>query len=211
MNSAYLLCAMAMCVSLVLEAGAAEPPVRGRSSPAVTKMQHPAGTSASGLVMSTRAGGRVQSQESVPIDSNKGFSSNERHAAAATPLRGLVTVQRGVSGLARSNSDRLRSLLHQQARGLGVKASSRSAQSSRAATTALVPRIRGSRDASAIVPIKKSIPNDADRVPQSIRVVARGSAIGGPHVAGTGRGGRAARGRTVNNLGLDGTQVHRKF
>jgi hypothetical protein len=205
MKIARLICAVGICAPLVLQAGAAEAPVPGRSS----------------VDTSVRAEGQRRTQAARPGDSSSGVSPTRGNAAVRPPPHASATEQRAVAPLARSSADRLHSHLGQLARAPVATASSRGAGSNPArrsnlaggsnlaAASASGARLQGRLDANSAVPTRLPVPNDAVRRPPNLKLEARGPALGGPHLAGAGRIGGPAAGRAANNGLLDGTKLHR--
>jgi hypothetical protein len=187
MKIAHLLCAIGLSAPLVLEASAAESPARVGSSAEAAGMAHAAASSAPGR------------------------DPASTKAVTATPRRNSGAAPRGVAELTRSNANRLQSLHRQEARGRVAKSPSRPIGPTRGPATARTAPARQQSGVSPVVPPKLSVSNNAVRTLPNLKVAPRGSTIGGPHVAGPGRVGGPATGRTANPAAIDGTQVHRKF
>jgi hypothetical protein len=196
MKIARLVWAIWMCSPLALQAGPAEALGHGSSSAA-----------------------HAETQESARVGSGKGaVSRGGNTAAAVSPRRGAVTPQRGAGQVARSNADRLHSLLRTQARALAAKPLSRPAGSGRAAATASAiaptPAFHGAspvRPTTAVSKIAARAPPSAN--PPSAKAVTRGSLIDGLRPAGPGRLGGSAIGRVAaaNRAAVDGAQIRRRF
>jgi len=206
MKIARLLCVIWVCAPLALEAGAAGSPASGGSSAAA--MGQAAGGSAPARDTSIKAG-RAQTHESTQAGSAKAGGSKGRNAAVAVaPRRGAVTPQRAAGQLARSNADRLHSLLSAKARERRTAASN-PVPSTRGATANRIAG--GSRTSSPLA--QRTLPASKLPAPSatSVKAVAGSSRIGGPQTAGRGRLGGPAIGRTANSATINGTQLHRKF
>ena len=170
------------CTALAFTAGAAEPPERGAASAAA-------------------AGMGETGSPTTRTHSAKGGGSKRRESAAS---RGATPSDRGQ--LARSNTDRLNSLLSARARG-------------RVAKLFEPPRIgprynrqrapSEPRSASALKQHTQPIYNSSAHAATSVNPAAKGSAIGGPHAAA--HLGGPSTSRTANSATIDGTHLHRKF
>ena len=183
---AHLLCVIGLSAPLVLEASEADSPARAGSSAEAAGMTHAAASTAPRRdSASTKVAGRSQAQESIRAKSGNGLKAGSA-AAVATSRRNSGAAPRRVGP-------------------------SRPTGPTRAAASALTAPTREQRGMSPVVPPKLSVSNNAVRTLPNLKVAPRGSTIGGPHVAGPGRLGGPATGRTANPAVIDGTQVHRKF
>ena len=193
MNIAHLSCAMAL-FALVLDAAAAESPVRVGSSAEAADMAHASASS-------------VPRRD--PASTQHGLSGRSNGMAAGTGLRSSGPAPRGPTALARNAADRPHSPHHTEARRGAAKVMSRPVEREHAASTVLTASAWKRLDANPVVRPKLSISNDPARTLS--RTVPRGSTIGGPRVAGPARVGGPATGRAANPAVIDGTQLHRKF
>jgi hypothetical protein len=204
MKIAYRLCTMGMCALLTLEVGAAELPARDAGARSDTEQ---AAETASPEAATSRAlRGSAPSQTA----SGKGISANRQSSRpVVTRGRGPISAQHGMVKLDRSNTDRVRSLLHQQSARAAAAPAGAPVASKRAAPMVAAASIPGPRQASAVLPTRLSPSKGAVHTLQSVKAPIRGSSIGGPKIAGAGRLGGPARGLIANQI--DGTQVHRRF
>jgi len=195
MKIAQLICAIWMCSPLALQAGAAE---------------------SSGYSSSSRA----QTHEPTRVSSVKGaISKGGTTTAIVSPHGGPLAAQREAGQLARSNADRLHSLLRTQATP-AAKPSSRPAAGSRRAEAAgaaltRTPGFQGAARVSLTQPLLSKITARGPRSANSPgeKAATRTSLIGGPHPAGPGRVGGPAVGQaaTASRAALDGAQIRRRF
>jgi hypothetical protein len=147
---------------------------------------------------------------SVPASSGKGSISTARDAESAlAPRRGADIPQNAHGPAARSNGDRLRSLLDAQARGRVARPSSPPVGSTRAASGNVVAQ--GPSGASPALPPAVTAPNVAARAAANQGPASRNSTIGGPRAQGLGQVGGPAIGRPAHAATIDGTQLHHKF
>jgi hypothetical protein len=211
MKIARLLCALCVCGPLALEANAAESLAHNGASVAAAKMGQAAAGTTPGRDTSINAG-RPVAPESTQADSGKGDGSKGRNAAAVSPRRGPVTPLRGAGPLARNNADRLHSLHPAKAGGrITPIANRRVGPNPAVASGNLSARSRGLSGAGPQGAPTPLVATSAARVSSNVKAMVRGSIIGGPRAAGSGRVGGPATGRAANNTAIDGTQVRRRF
>jgi hypothetical protein len=110
--------------------------------------------------------------------------------------------------LARSNTERLNSLLSARARGRIASPSSHVGLAHGAIGNA---RATEQRRASAPKPRTLLIYKSSVHAATSVNPAAKASTIGGPHAAAPGRLGGPPTSRTANNAMIDGTHLRRKF
>jgi len=179
-----MLCAMGLWVNLPLDAGAVESPERVGLSADASRMAHAADRPAAGA---------------------------DKAAVTAAPRRGLAAAPRQAAEHARSIANNSHSSLGQPARGRVANGMSRLIPPKRAAATDRTTLTWKPRDASPIVPREPFVSNNAVRTPPNLKIVPRGSTLGGPRVAGPGRPGGLPTGRAANLAVMDGMQLHHKF
>jgi len=129
--------------------------------------------------------------------------SKGRNSPVAAPSRGLQPPQRGTPQMAGGSAHDVHSLLNTQTRGRVSRQASRPIGSNRAAAGGRelrAPGSMGSPSASTLPALKRNV-----------IAAPRSSAIGGPRVQSAARLGGAPGGRTNHSMGVDGTQLHRKF
>jgi hypothetical protein len=212
MTATHLLCAMAMCAPLVLEARAAELPAQG--SAAVSDTGRSAGPTSGDPDRNRKAGRPESSQtDSSKTGSAKGIASNRQNGApAVAPPRGAINARRGGAQLARTNADRVRSMLHKQTPRTAGTARSPVA-SKRAVQMPATAGARGSANpavpGSPVALARLSPLRTALRSSPSHAAPDRGSSIGGASITTRGRVGGSPMGRAANPGAIDGTQVHR--
>jgi hypothetical protein len=193
MRMSHLLCAVLACAPLIFEARSTASSADGSSSAAAANV----GEAAGGAAPSRNAG------------SKRGRTGN----------RGPNPV--GVAQTARSNADRLHSLLNAQARGRLARQPGRGG-STRAVTHG-PDDVRGLHGASLAGQSKMAVSNGAAppaaetagqsklAASKSTAAMPRNSALGGSHVQELGRVGGPAISRATHSATVDGTQLHRKF
>jgi hypothetical protein len=216
-----ILWAMLACAALAFEVEAAEPPEHGGSATAANagdasgpiRAEPSRGERGSGsrtaLGRDTNAkAARADDSESTRLGSAKGAGSKRQDAAVAVPARrGSLPPPRKVGPLARSNADRLHSLLSTKARA--ARLPSRPGGSIRTATGNVAARAPGG--ASPAHQPTAAAATRAARSATPFRAATPNSTLGGPQVPRPGRLGAPAVGRTAHNASIDGTQLRHKF
>jgi hypothetical protein len=177
---------------------------------------------------------KKQRQRSVPAATAAGVRRNSNANASADTPRDAGSPQRGIGQAARSNSDRVRSLLNRQAirpRTAAVAASRRGAASTAvssrhpAAQTSAAGALRKSDDpghgvgnlgravpsiGAALATPNRAVPRASVALPQNS--AARIGTLGGPRAAGYSRLGGPASGKAAHAAALGGTQLlHRQY
>jgi hypothetical protein len=223
MKIACLMCAVWISSPLAFKAAVAAPGLLERA-PAE---RGPA--ESSGALPATRA----QSHEPARVSQARGAVLQGAVPKGGTMAAGVLqrpaAAQRGAGPLARSNADRLDSLLRTQARPIAKPARRPGDGTSRAETAGTgLSRMPGRQGASPASLSRLAGPQIPARAPRSSDAPTPGALVGGPHPAGLGALGgpamgraapsRAALGRaafgrraTVNTGALDGTQMRRRF
>jgi hypothetical protein len=227
MKVSHILCAMLACAPLTFEARATASSADGPSSVAADNV----GEAAGGTAPSRNAGAKARrsgDRGSAQAGARTGVGSKGQGAAVAvSPRRGSVTPQGGVAQGARSNADRLHSLLNAQAHGRRARQPSPVGSTRRVTHGPDVrglqgvspsgqPRLAASNSAAPPAAMPSGQPRLAasnSAASPAARPVAtpRNSTIGGPHAQGSARVGGPAIGRTVHNAIIDGSQQHHKF
>ncbi len=204
MKITHRFCTLGMCALLALEVGAAELPTRDAGARSDTEQ-------AAETAPPEAAGSRARGG-SAPIHpaSGKGTGSNRQSIAPlVAPGRGRISAQHRTAKLDRSNTDRVRSLLHQRSARAAARPAGAPVASKHDAPMVAAAAVRGPREASALAPTRLPHSKGTSHTLQSVNAPARDSGIGGPKIAGAARLGGPARGLVTNQI--DGTQVHRRF
>ena len=216
MNIVRLVCAVWMCSPLAFQAAVATPgPLeRAPTEQGPIERVERGATEPSGASPAARA----QSPGSARVSPAQGAVPNRGKTGAIDSLHPAAG-QRGAGPLARSNADRLHSLLRTQARPAAKPPSRPAAGSSRAETTGTaLSRTPGLQGASPASLSRLAVPRIPARAPRSSNAPTPGALVGGPHPAGpVALGGpamdRAAsrRAATANRAVIDGAQMRRRF
>jgi hypothetical protein len=198
---AALVCLIGCCVTLTLEAAAAESLARSGSQPGVTDMA--AATEGTATHAQARIDGRSNPREPSAAASGTGAAervpSGGRHAASEVAPRPTPFGPRGSGAPARSNTDRLHALLDKTARGRTAKPSGRRVAAGTSPSGGAAAPTRGSSTLPkgvAQLQVAKTV-NVLRTLPKA---GARATMLGGP------ASGLGAHGSTIN-----GTRAHRKF
>jgi hypothetical protein len=188
-----ILCALVLCAPLSIEARAAASSEDGSASGAAAR--------------------RVNDGQSIQMGLAKGGESKARNAVAADlPSHGSVRSQRGVGRLARSNADRLHSLLSAEGRGGTPRASSHVRSTGGTTGNRVVGAQRSANPAArSTLPVSKLAARAAPGTRTTANAVGINSRIGGLHATGPGRLGGPTIGGAANNAAIDGAQMRRKF
>jgi hypothetical protein len=212
MKVSHILCAVLACAPLTFEARAAASSEAARPSRAAAGAGQPAGRTAP----SRDAGAKPQgTRDREPIEarartgggSTGGVSKGRDPARDVPARRGSIPPQRG-DVQARSNADRLHSLLNAKAHARLARQPVRPVGSIRAATGGA--GVQGPRGVAPTAQARPSSVNSAASPAARPAASPRNSPIGGPHAQVFGRVGGPAIGRTTHSATVDGTQLHHK-
>jgi hypothetical protein len=136
-------------------------------------------------------------------------SQKGRNPGVVAPSRGFKSPQRGTPQVSEVSAHDVRSLLNTQTRGRVARQTSRPIGSNRAAAGGRELRAPGSMT-SPSASTRAALTHNASPAPK-LTAAPRASALGGPRVQSAGRIGGAPGGRASHSIGVDGTQLHRKF